>query len=136
MHSLTSHHNPLGAFPHGISKLTTEQYSWIVFQLHPDVAMNVISVLRMQHFTLDAWRQLPKIGTITGRIGKDMSNLWDLTLTYRTRHSLGESELLPDSLQELEKEPLVKDAKSKLAQSLAMSRPLARQLPWPSGQTR
>ncbi len=88
--------------------------------------MKVISALRMQHFTLDAWRRLPKIGTVTGPIGKDMSHLWDLTLTYRTRHSLEESELLPILLQELEKEPLVMDGKSKLAQSLAMSCPLAR----------
>jgi hypothetical protein len=65
-----------------------------------------------------------------------MLHLWDLTLTYRTRHSLGESELFSDLLQELENEPLVKDAKSKLAQSLVMSCPLARGLPWPSGQTR
>ncbi len=113
-----------------------EQNSWTVFQLHPDVAMKVIFILRMQDFLLDMWRQLPKIGKITGPIGKDMSHLWDLTLTYRTRHSLGESELLPDFLQELKKKPLVKDAKSKLAQSLAMSRLLARRLPWLSGQAR
>ena len=75
---------------------------------------------------LGAWRGLPKIGKVTGPIGKDMLHLWDLTLTYRTHHSLGESELLPVLLQELEKEPSVKDAKSKLAQSLAMSCPLAR----------
>jgi hypothetical protein len=85
-----------------------ETNSWTVVQLHPDVAMKVISILQMQHFTLDAWRQLPKIGKVTGPIGKDMLQLWELTITYRTRHSLGESELLPDSLQELEKEPLVK----------------------------
>ncbi len=29
-----------------------EQNSWTVFQLHPDVAMKVISVLQMQHFML------------------------------------------------------------------------------------
>ena len=113
-----------------------EQNSWTVFQLHPDVAMKVISILRMQHFTLDVWWRLPKIGKVTGLIGKDMSHLWDLTLTYRTRDSLGESELLPDLLQDLAKEPLVKDAKSKLAQSLAMSHLLARQLPWPLGPIR
>jgi hypothetical protein len=88
--------------------------------------MKVISVLQMQHFMLDVWRRLPKIGTVTGPIGKDMLHLWDLNLTYRTCHSLGESELLPDLLQELEKEPSVKDAKSTLAQSLAVYHPLAR----------
>jgi hypothetical protein len=80
-----------------------EQNSWTIFQLHPDVAMKVISVLRMQHFTLEAWRQLPKTATVTGPIGKDMLHLLDLTLTYRTRHSLGESKLLLDLLQELKR---------------------------------
>jgi hypothetical protein len=95
--------------------------------------MKTISILQMQHFTLDAWRWLPKIGKVTGPIGKGMSHLWDFALIYKTHQSLREIEILTDLLQELAKEPLVKDAKSKLAQSLAVSSLLARRLPWPSG---
>ncbi len=58
--------------------------SWNIFQIHSDVAMRVISILWTKHFSLDEWRQLPKIGSITGPIGPNMSHLWDLTLTYRT----------------------------------------------------
>jgi hypothetical protein len=53
------------------------QTSWNVFQLHSDVAMPVISILRGKHFLLDEWRRLPKIGSLTGTTGPNMSHLWD-----------------------------------------------------------
>ncbi len=112
------------------------QTSWNVFQIHSDVAMHVISILRTKHFLLDKWWRLPKIGSITGPIGPNMSHLWDLTLTYRTHLSHGESEHSWDLLPEHDKEHTTRDAKSSLAQSLAMSRPLARRLTWPVEPTR
>ncbi len=137
-------HSPRVVLPHylQITKLFHSifplplQTSWNVFQLHPDIAMHMISVSQMQHYTLDAWGRLPMVSKVIGPIGRSMLHLWDLTFIYRKHHSLGKSELSPDLLQELAEEPLVKDAKSNLAQSLAMSRPLARQMPWPSAPTR
>ncbi len=112
------------------------QTSWNVFQIHSDVAMRVISILRTKHFLLDEWRQLPKIGSITGPIGPNMSHHCDLTLTYRTHLLHGESEHSQDLPPEHVKEHMARDAKSNLAQSLAMSRPLVRQSPWPAEPTR
>jgi hypothetical protein len=112
------------------------QTSWNVFQIHSDVAMRVISILRTKHFLLDEWRRLPKIGSITGPIGPNMSHLWDLTLTYRTHLSYVESEHSQDLPPEHDKEHTARDANSNLAQSLAMSRPLVRRSPWPGEPTR
>jgi hypothetical protein len=42
------------------------QTSWNVFQIHSDVTMRVILILRTKHFLLNEWRQLPKIGSLTG----------------------------------------------------------------------
>jgi hypothetical protein len=111
------------------------QTSWNVFQIHSGVAMHVISILRTQHFLLDEWRRLPKIGSITGPTGPNTLHLWDLTLTYRTHHLHGKSGHSQDLLPEHNKEHSARDAKSSLGQSLAMSRPLARQSPWPAEPT-
>ena len=111
------------------------QTSWNVFQLHSDVAMHVILILRTKHFLLDEWRRLPKIGSLTGTTGPNMSHLWDWTLTYRTHHSHGGSEPSLDLQHEHNKERSVQDAKSNLEQSLAISRPLARRLLWPAELT-
>jgi hypothetical protein len=107
------------------------QTSSNVFQIHSDVAMRVILILRTKHFLLDKWRQLPKIGSLTGTTGPNMSHLWDWTLTYRTHYSHGRSEPSLDLHHKHDKERLVQDAKSNLEQSLAISCPLARQSLWP-----
>jgi hypothetical protein len=125
LHTLFNSHFPL-----------PNQTSWNVFQIHSDVAMRMISILRTKYFLLDEWRQLLKIGSITGPIRPNMSHLWDLTLTYRTHLSHGESEHSRDLPPEHDKEHTARDAKSSLAQSLAMSRPLARQSTWPAKPTR
>jgi hypothetical protein len=104
------------------------QTSWNVFELHSDVAMHVIWILRTKHFSLDEWWQLPKIGSLTGITGPNMSHLWDWTLTYRTHHLHGKSEHSQDLQCEHDKERSVQAAKSSLEQSLAISHPLARQL--------
>jgi hypothetical protein len=106
------------------------QTSWNVLQIQSDVTMRVISILQTKHFLLDKWRQLPKLGSITGPIGPNMSHLWDLTLTYRTHHLHGKSEHSQDLPPEHDKKHTARDAKSNLAQSLAMSRPLVRCFPW------
>ena len=48
--------------------------------------MRVISVLQMQHTTLEEWRLLPPPGKNIGQVGSAMSHLWDWTLGYRTIH--------------------------------------------------
>ncbi len=112
------------------------QTSLNVFQIHSGVAMHVISILQTQHFLLDKWRRLPKIGSITGPTGPNMLDLWDLTLTYRTHHLHGKSGNSQDLPSKHDKEHTARDAKSSLRQSLAMSRPLARRSPWPVEPTR
>jgi hypothetical protein len=87
------------------------QISWNVFQLHSDVAMRVILILRTKHFLLDKWFQLPKIGSLTGTTGPNMSHLWDWTLTYRTHHLHGKSEHSQDLPHKHDKERLVQAAK-------------------------
>jgi hypothetical protein len=51
------------------------QTSWNIFQLHSNVAMCVILILRTKHFLLDEWQRLPKIGSLTGTTGPNMSHL-------------------------------------------------------------
>ncbi len=111
------------------------QTSWNVLQIHSDVTMRLILILQTKHFLLDEWWRLPKIGSLTGTTGPNMSHLWDWTLTYRTHHSHGGSEPSLDLQHKHNKEHLVQDAKSNLEQSLAISRPLARRLLWPAEPT-
>jgi hypothetical protein len=108
-----------------------KENSWTVFQLNSKIYMRVISILRMRPFELADWRRLPKVGQTIGPAGYAMSNLWELTLTYRIHHSNGNSELSLDSQQERELACLVQEERSKLAQSLGISRPLVRRSLWP-----
>ena len=111
------------------------QGSWTVFQLNSELATRVISVLRMKPTTLEEWRRLPKIGAHIGSIGQPMSNLWEWTLTYRGSHTSTGCESSQASLQECDRAATVEDAASRLAQSLALSRPLARRSRWPVSGT-
>ncbi len=112
------------------------QTSWNVFQLHSDVAMRMILILRTKHFLLDEWQRLPKFGSLTGTTGPNMSHLWDWTLIYRTHHFHGKSELSQDLPHEHNKERSVQATKSSLEQSLAISRLLARRSLWHVEPTR
>ena len=107
------------------------QNSWTVCQPTSAIAMRVISVLRMTPFTLDDWRRLPAAGKSIGAIGNSTRRMWEWTLTYRTHRSKSES----DSSQALQLESAqditVKENKSKIAQSVARLRPLARRSLWP-----
>ena len=111
------------------------QESWNVFRLSSGLVTKVISVLRMTHTTLDEWRRLPKIGAHIGTIGPPMSNLWEWTLTYRGSRTLTGCESSQASQQECDKAATVEDAASRLAQSLALSQPLARRSRWPVSET-
>jgi hypothetical protein len=51
------------------------QNSWTVFQISYAVGTRVTSVLQTKDFTLDEWRQLPKVGNLVGRTGQPMSRL-------------------------------------------------------------
>ena len=107
------------------------QESWTVFRLNSKLATRVISVLRMKPTTLEEWRRLPKIGAHIGRTGRPMSNLWEWTLTFRGSGTLTGSESSRDLRRECDKDATVGDAASRLARSVAHSRPLARRSRWP-----
>ncbi len=109
------------------------QRSWNVFRPSWKISMRVISVLRMNISTADEWRRLPSAGKFTGEVGPAMSNLWEWTLTFRKPHTNGESNASQVLQRECELASTVKENKSKLAQSLARSRPLARRSLWPLG---
>jgi hypothetical protein len=97
--------------------------------------MHVISVLRMKDTTLAEWRRLPKIGLHTGDTGQTTSGLWAWTLTYRgsgtPRGCVSSQVSLPAS----NVGHMDGGSKSRLARSLALSRPLGRRSRWPVGKT-
>ena len=111
------------------------QASWTVFQISSELATRVISVLLMRPTTLAEWRRLPKSGKHIGSIGKPMSGLWEWTLTFRECPTSTESGSLQDSWRGCDRGVTVEDAASRLAQSLALSRPLARRSLWPVSGT-
>ena len=106
------------------------QGSWTVFHLSSAIAMRVISILRMQAFTAAEWRRLPKRGKLTGSVGSPMSSLWEWTHTFnKPRMHTGFVPCL-DLLPESDQVCTAENNKSKLAQLIAQSRPLARRFPW------
>jgi hypothetical protein len=105
--------------------------SWTVCQPTSAIAMHVISVLRMTPFMLDGWRQLPAVGKSIGTIGNSTRQLWEWTLTYRMPLSKSGFDSSQGSQPESAQDTMVKDTKSKIAQSVARLRPLARRLLWP-----
>ena len=107
------------------------QNSWTVCQPTSAIATRVISVLRMTPFTLDDWRRLPAVGKSIGTIGNSTRRLWEWTLTYRTPRSKSESDSSQVSQLESAQDTMVKETKSKIAQSVARLRPLARRSLWP-----
>ena len=59
------------------------QTSWTVFRPSNKISTLVLSVLRMQPTTLDAWRRLPRTGRFIGDVGVASSGLWEWTLSFR-----------------------------------------------------
>jgi hypothetical protein len=68
------------------------QNSWTVFRISSAISMRLISVLRMQAFSMDEWRRLPRPGKHTGRVGPRIANLFEWTLTYRESRTPQESD--------------------------------------------
>ena len=111
------------------------QGSWNVFRFTTKMTMRLTSVLRMKDSTLAEWRRLPKIGQHIGVTGQDIAGLWDWTLFYRglsTRHGCAPSQ---DLLAASAEEHTAGGSASRLARSLALSRPLARRSHWPVERT-
>ena len=111
------------------------QGSWTVFHLSSEIATRVISILRMKVFTADEWRRLPKKGRFTGNVGLPMSSLWEWTHTFNKRRT--DTEFVPclDLPRGSDQASMAAAGKFALAQSVAQSRPLARQSLWPMEST-
>ena len=106
------------------------QNSWTVCQPTSAIATRVISVLTLMPFTLDDWRQLPAAGKHFGITGKSMWRLWEWTLTFRIPTSQCRSDSSPALWHESAQATVITKTKSKIAQSVACLRPLARQSRW------
>jgi hypothetical protein len=107
-----------------------DKNSWTGFHLNSKVVRSVIFMLRTQHFDLEEWCRLPRIGTHVGTIGIAMSNLWEWTHIYRLPHLDINADASWGLLLESALDSLVEDRKSKLAQCLARLQSLARRSPW------
>ena len=112
-----------------------QQKSWTVYHPNCAVVMRVISALRMKPFVLDDWRRLPTRGRCVGEIGAPMSNTWEWIRTYNKPHTPSKFDASQDSQPEQEQASTDRDDKSKVARSLALSRPLARRSLWPATKT-
>ena len=106
------------------------QGSWTVYRISSEIAMRVISILRMQAFTADAWRRLPKKGGHIGSVGSPMSSLWEWTHTFNKQCTSTEFEPCLDLRPELDQACTAERSKLELARSIALSKPLARRFPW------
>ena len=111
------------------------QNTWTVFRPTHEICMRVISILRMQDSSLDEWRRIPRIGRPIGLTGAPMSNLWEWTRISNTLTTPNEVDYSQDSLHDIEQAIMEEDSKSKLQQSLQLSRPLARRSRWTSRST-
>ena len=108
------------------------QESWNVYRISSKLATRVTSILQMQAFTTDEWRRLPKKGTPIGTVGSPTSSLWEWTHSFRKQPTNTESGHYQDSQPESALGHMADDARSRLEQSIALSRPLARRFPWPA----
>jgi hypothetical protein len=93
------------------------QNSWSICQPTSVIATRVNSILRMKPFTLEDWRQLPVAEKSIGTTGKPTQHLWEWTLTYRVPNSPNESVCSQDLQCESAQDSMVKETKSKIAQS-------------------
>ena len=112
-----------------------EKHSWTVYRLNCAVAMRVISALRMKPFVLDDWRRLPTRGKCVGKIGAPTSNTWAWIRIYNKSHIPHGSDVSQDLQPEHKQVAMGTDGRSRVARSLALSRPLARRLLWPATKT-
>jgi hypothetical protein len=106
------------------------QNYWTGFHLSSKVVMHVISTLQKRHSNMEEWRRLPEIRDHIGTIGTPTSNLWEWTHIYRLPPSDTTAGASWGLLLGSDLVTLVKDSRSKLAQSLARSQLLARRSHW------
>ena len=108
------------------------QASWTLYRPSSAISTRLISILRMKVFMADGWRRLPPSGKSIGTVGSPTPLLWEWTLTYRRHATTKKHAPCQDSPLEFDQAAMVEESKSVLARSLALSRPLARQYPWPA----
>ena len=106
--------------------------SWTLFHPTKDICMKLLSVLRMEVTTMEEWNRPVKISKHTDEIGAPSLHLWEWTMSYRIPHFKTRSAACQDLEVCREQDILVGANKSKLAQPLALSLPLARQSLWPN----
>ena len=111
------------------------QASWTVYRPSSAISTRLTSILQMQVTTADVWRRLPRIGRNIGRVGLPTSHLWEWTHTYKEQRMHIKPDCSQVSPPACDPAHTVDESKSKVAQSLARSRPLARRSPWPLGPT-
>jgi hypothetical protein len=109
--------------------------SWSVCQPTSKMTMRVISILRIVPFTLEDWRRLPAVAKNIGTVGKPTQGLWEWTHIFRTQVSPRECECSLGSWHASAQDIMVKESKSKIAQSVARLQPLARRSHWPATTT-
>ncbi len=108
------------------------QNSWSGCQPTSKIAMRMISILRIVPFKLEDWRRLPAVAKNIGTIGKPMQGLWEWTHIFRMQASLCKCGHYQASWHASAQGTIVKESKSKIAQSVARLQPLARQSHWPA----
>ena len=109
--------------------------SWSVCQPTSKIAMHVISILRIVPFNLEDWRRLPAVAKSIGTVGKPTQGLWEWTHIFRTQTSQRECEHSRGSWHVSAQDSMEKEGRSKIAQSVARLRLLARRSHWPATTT-
>ena len=108
------------------------QPSWNVYQINTKISSRIVSVLRMQHTSMDEWRRLPKPGAHMCAVGASLPKLWQWTLCYRVPNSKTKSETSLRSRRRSEMvDSVVNHAKLELQRLVALSQPLAKRVQWP-----
>ena len=113
------------------------QNSWTVFQIPKRLSTRVISILLTQASEPLEWTRPSNKRTNISTRGVPMSNLWEWTLGCRKTTTSTSSKSGPsrDLQPESKQDTTVTAAKSRLQQSLQLSRPLARRFPWTGSTT-
>ena len=108
------------------------QLSWNVYRINTRISSRIVSILRMQHFSMEEWRRLPSPGEHIGHVGPSGPDLWEWTLRYRIPHFTNASVASGD-LQQLSEtvDSVTSQVKSELQRLVALSQPLARRVKWP-----
>ena len=106
------------------------QNLWTVFRLTKNISTKVTSILQTKPSTLEEWRRIPRIGEHIGTTGANTSHLWGWIQTSSAPDTPNVSSSLPDLRHETDPDTTAESERSKLQQSLLLSRPLARRSRW------